>query len=106
MAVVKKSEVSTPMLPKETLPVPELKGDVVVCGLMLSDRLQVMRDAKDGDIRLSKLLAMTVIDADGKPLFDELQWETFGATNFKACLNIFNVAKRLSGFDAEVIAKN
>jgi hypothetical protein len=106
MKVIKKTDVSTPMLPKETLEVPELKGSVVVCGLLLSDRLQVMRDAKNGDIKLSKLLAMTVIDADSKPLFTEEEWEIFGANNFKACLSIFNVAKRLSGFDAEVIAKN
>jgi hypothetical protein len=106
MKVLKKSEISTPMLPKETLEVPELKGSVVVCGLMLSDRLKVMRDARNGEINLSTLLAMTVVDADSKQLFTEQEWETFGATNFKACLNIFNVAKRLSGFDVEVVTKN
>jgi hypothetical protein len=104
MAVIKKSDISTPMLPKETVPVDVLGGDVVVTGLKLSDRMAIF-SVKDGS-SVSKMLSMTVQDAEGKPLFSEEEWENFGVKNFTTCIALFTVAKRLSGLDAKVAEKN
>lgn len=105
MAVVTKANVPAPTLPKETVTL-EGVGDVIVRGLLLSDRLQLFGSNKDGRLRLSDLLAKTVTDAKGEPIWDAEQWEVFGAANFKAALDVYQVARRLSGLDAEIAAKN
>ena len=46
MAVLKKSEIPVPDLPKEVVEVPELGGEVVVRGLLLRDRLAIYMDTE------------------------------------------------------------
>lgn len=106
MPVLNKSDIKEPMLPKETVTVPELGGDVVVRGLLLRDRLALFakKEVDFGDF--SKTLAVTVIDANGEPIFDQDGWENFGAANFAAAMNLFEVASRLSGLNAKVAEKN
>ena len=106
---LKKSEIKPPVLPKETHDVPELGGEVVVRGLLLSERLALFADAQADGGRFShiaRLLACVVIDAEGKPVFTADEWEQFGASNFEAVLRVFEIARRLSGLDAEVREKN
>ena len=67
-----RSDLVKPELPRETVAVPALGGDVIVRGLLLG----------------------------------EAEWEAFGGVNFTAALELFTVARRLSGLDAEVIEKN
>jgi hypothetical protein len=105
MAVLKKSQISSPALPKETVPVSGLGGDVVVTGLTLAGRLGLFSAGKGG-YPVSKLLSETVLDAEGSQIFTEQEWENFGAKHFKDCIELFKVVKRLSGLDAEVEAKN
>lgn len=106
MAVINKSETPSPILPKETVEVPSLNGDVVVTGLLLKDRLDLFTDLRAGRMDLSKLLALTVQDANGLLLYTQEEWEVFGSTNFVDAINIFKVAKRLNGLDAEAQVKN
>lgn len=104
MAVLKKGDMKSPVLPKETAPMPSLGGEVVVTGLLLTDRIKFL--SSPGGAPLSQLLEMTVTDAEGAPVFTEAEWEIHGATNFSECLELFKVARRLSGLDAEVAEKN
>lgn len=109
MALLKKSQIASPVLPKETVDVPELGGEVVVRGLLFSERLALYASASgDGQVfaKIPALLAQTVVDADDVAVFDVEQWEAFGAKHEDAALGLFAVAKRLSGLDAEVAAKN
>lgn len=109
MALLKKSQITSPVLPKETVDVAELGGEVVVRGLLLSERLALYANAGgDGRVfaQIPALLAQTVVDADGETVFDAAQWEAFGARHMDAALRLFGVAKRLSGLDAEAAAKN
>lgn len=109
MALLKKSQIASPVLPKETVDVAELGGEVVVRGLLLSERLALYAGAgDDGRVfaQIPVLLAQTVVDADNAPVFDAAQWEAFGAQHMEAALRLFAVAKRLSGLDAEAAAKN
>jgi hypothetical protein len=117
VSVVRKSEVPPPVLPKETVEVPSLGGEVVVRGLRLVERLALQSEmAKAGDPsaigvdeimrRVPALLAMAVIDADGAAIFTAAEWEDFGATHQDDAVRLFNVAMRLAGYGSEEIAKN
>lgn len=106
MAILKKANIQAPTLPKETVDVPELGGEVVVSGLLLKDRIELFAAAETGGAQLSRLLAATVLDADGVPVYTQEEWEQFGAQHFAAALRLFDVARRLSGLDAEVAKKN
>jgi hypothetical protein len=104
MAVLKKGDIKSPALPKETVQVDVLGGEVVVKGLLMTERIALFQ--KHEGATIAQMLAMTVIDGEGKQLFNEQEWDVFGATHFAASLELFKVAKRLSGLDAEVEAKN
>lgn len=104
MAVLKKSDIKSPALPKETVQVDALGGEVVVKGLLMTERIALFQDPSGATV--ARLLASTVFDGDGQQLFTEQEWDVWGATNFVASLDLFKVAKRLSGLDAEVEAKN
>lgn len=110
MALLKKTDITRPVVPKETVPVPALGGDVVVRGLMLSERLGLYasRAGRDGKALLDvpEILALCVLDGDGLPVFDVTEWDAFGIKNGEAALQLFNVARRLSGLDAEDAKKN
>ena len=106
--VLKKGDVKRPVLPKETVTVPELGGDVVVRGLLLSERLAIFspREGVNQFAHIGELLAATVVDCAGEAIFTATEWEEFGAKDFSAALNLFQVARRLSGLDVEVQQKN
>lgn len=103
MAVIDKSKVSKPVLPKETVAMPSLQGDVVVTGLLLKDRINLFAAQ---EATMAMLLASTVVDANGDPVFTEEEWQVHGASHFAECIDLYKVAKRLSGLDAEVAEKN
>lgn len=119
MAVVKKAGTAGPVLPKQTVEVEPLGGDVIVRGLLLVELLGVqqriasLRQAnKGGDHAASvseivpDVLALCVLDADGVSLFSRAEWQIFGGQHQAAALNLFNVAWRLSGMDRTGTAKN
>lgn len=119
MAVIKRAQIPAPVLPKETVAVPALGGDVVVRGLLLSERMAVQKkitDLRGADTDagalagvhavLPMVLALCVLDADGAAVFDAPAWQIFGAQHTAAAVELFNTAWRLSGFDAEAETKN
>lgn len=126
MAVVNRNTVAAPTLPKETVEVEALGGEVIVRGLLLTERLalesrlasareQAAKAVADGntkaapsvgEIAVPALLTACVLDAEGKALWTEEQWQAFGCRHQGQALALFNVAWRLSGFEREVEAKN
>lgn len=119
MAVIKRANVEAPTLPKETVDVAALDGEVVVRGLLLTERLAVearivaLRSAPhvdgaapDVNAILPVVLAICVLDADDLPLWTEQQWQVFGIKHQGQALALFNVAWRLSGFAQAQDAKN
>jgi hypothetical protein len=105
MAVLNKENVPPPVVPKETVTVPELGGDVIVRGLLLTDRIRFFQKGQSGKLGVSSMLAFTVIDAKGEEIFTEEEWEAFGAKNFSAAIELFEKAKKLSGMDVVVNKK-
>lgn len=104
-----RSKIVLPELPRESVAVPALGGDVIVRGLLLRDRLALFAGLREGGEaygRVAQLLALSVIDEQDKPLLSEGEWERFGAVHFDVALNLFSVVKRLSGLDAEAVEKN
>lgn len=109
MAIVKKSSIAAPVLPRETVEVPELGGEVVVRGLLFSERMALLARHGDGSKPfedIPALLAQVVLDGDDLPIFSADQWEQFGAQHLESLLTLFKVARRLSGFDQEAVEKN
>lgn len=123
MAVISREGLATPVVPKETHPLPSLGCDVVVRGLLLSERLAfsgLQRDlnkprgtetqeqayGRAGAEAVPLLLAQTVLASDGLPLWAPSDWQAHGATQPAECLALFDVAWRLSGFDQGATEKN
>lgn len=109
MALLKKSDIARPVLPRETVTVSELGGDVVVRGLLLSEKLALFSSINAAGrvySEITVILADTVLDADDQTVFTIREWEEFGNKNHEAVLKLFAVARRLSGVDAEVAEKN
>ena len=95
-------------LPKETVEVSELGGEVIVRAMTLSERLELFSGVTDGNrfAHIPRLLACSVIDPDGKALLSESDWEMFGGQHMTASLKLFDAVRRLSGLDVEDVAKN
>ena len=116
MAVLKRCDIAEPVLPKETVEVTALGGEVVVRGLLLSEQLHIHarilaattdKTTPDGvHSMLPVLLARCVLDADGACLFTEEQWQIFGAKESAQAVSLFNVAWRLSGLAEADTEKN
>jgi hypothetical protein len=105
MTVINKSNVARPVPPKEVLDVPELGGEVIVRGLMLSERVRLLHAATTSSLSISELLSYTVIDAENESIFNTEEWEAFGANHFTVALDLFKKAKQLSGLDLETNQK-
>lgn len=106
---INRNSLTLPALPSETVAVAALGGEVIVRGLRLSERLAIFADLReDGKsyAHLARLLAPSVVGDDGQALLTEDEWETFGGQHFAEALELFAVARRLSGLDAEVVEKN
>lgn len=121
---IDRNQARPPVLPKEAVDVPEIGGEVIVRGLLLTERLALFVEnlpqaqaegeeavidgpvAADRYIHIPRMLARTVLAADGKPLWTEAQWEEFGAVHFDVALRLFHVAQRLSGLQVEEAKKN
>jgi hypothetical protein len=106
---INRNDLVKPELPQEIVAVPALGGEVIVRCLLLGERLSLFADLReDGKsyTHISKLLAATVVGDDGEPLMSEIEWARFGGRNFTEALDLFAVARRMSGLDAEVIEKN
>ena len=102
-----RGDINLPPLPKRTVDCPELGGEVVIRGLLLSDRLRLVEQAGGQDMgRVAQLLTSTVIGPDDKPLLTAAEWEQFGAVHFEAALKLFSVAVELAGLKTEVAEKN
>lgn len=99
MSIVNALTATLPALPKRTVELPEAGGEVIVRGLLLTDRLRLaglVGDGADKEV-VAQTLAVTVIDENEMPLWSVAQWEQFGAVHFGAALRVFRVAQELSG---------
>ncbi len=106
---LKKSEIKPPVLRKEAVPVASLGGEVVVRALKLSERLHMFSAAGDDGrhyTHIADLLAVAVVDADGLPIWTADEWDTWASAHVEESVALFEVAKKLSGLDAEAVAKN
>jgi len=118
MTVLGKKDIfRAPALKRESIPVPEWGGDVLVQEMDaeqrdLFDRWIVQRDMKDDDgkyqypelrvfgLRLRVFIA-TVIDEDGKLLFSDLDLPDLAKKSGKAVALVTNAGMRLSGMSDE-----
>lgn len=105
-------------LRRELVEVPEWNGAVCVRSMTGTERDRFeasMLDLKGMDASMrfenfrARLVAMTVIDDDGKLLFSESDVEALSGKNAAALQRVFAVSQRLSGLnkqDVEELTKN
>jgi len=107
-------------LPVEDVEVPEWGGAVRVRGLTGAERDRFEESifgdrAKGGGRKLrlanmrARLVALSVVDADGKRLFSSADVEALGRQSAAALDRVFSVAQRLSGMsdrDVEELTEN
>lgn len=123
MALIERSQIKAPSLPRETVEVSALGGEVIVRGLLLSERLELSgfhnrladplpgesedqaRSRAGGQI-VAFTLARAVVLADSQPVFTQAEWDTFGAEHPDAVLDLFSRARVLGGQDGAENAKN
>lgn len=102
---------SAPDLEYEDVRVPEWGGVVRVRGMTGAERDQWEAALLDGDKKLTRrqvratLVALTVVDEQGRRLFSEEDVERLGAKSARALQRVFNVAQRLSRLSLEDVEK-
>lgn len=118
MAVISRGQVHKFTLPRETVNVPELGGEVLVLGMGYSLRVSLLAALKrtggaQGDIDAAAVLAMAPVvlseavhDAQDHPLMGLEAWEEFGRQHRHAIERLTAVVLRLSGFNQEDVRKN
>jgi len=102
-------------LKSEIVDVPEWGGDVRVCTMsgFARDRFEAGITGKNGGTNMSniraKLAAATIVDEEGKLLFDEADIAKLGNKSCAALDRVFAAAQRLnliSNADVDELAKN
>lgn len=105
---------AVPPIPREEFPLPD-GGVVFVQALRITERLALRRDVaalrpanSDEALEYSmpRLLARTVVDEQGAPVFDVQQWCDYSASYPTAVLELFNRSSVLSGLSPGVAEKN
>ena len=109
MALIKRDQVTPPTLRTETVTVEPLGGDVIVRELTFTERQTLIqafgKDKKSTNSTLL-LLHLSVVDADGEPVFTAEQWDVFGGKHKAEADKLFIKAVDVSGFDGEAAKKN
>lgn len=110
------SQAPNPTLPKQTVQVDALGGEVIVRALRLRERLHMQQRVRaraasvDAGQMIEEmvpdLLALAVVNDVGAPIYTAEQWDEFGASHQDTVLELFNTAMRLSGYDSEADRKN
>lgn len=100
-------------LATERVPVPEWGGDVLIRAVSLAEReaFEQAAEAADDDngAVLARMVALTAVDGDGKPLFMPGDVAALAAKGAAPILRLSRVAMRLNGLiasDIEDLAKN
>jgi hypothetical protein len=124
MALIQRNATpAAPQLPRETVAVEELGGDVIVRGMLLSDRMEqqalaaAMADARDGETKDQALhrtgreivfftLSRCVVLEDDLPMWTAAEWDRFGGKHTTAALSLYRKARQLCGYDEEQNEKN
>jgi hypothetical protein len=91
-----KAQITDPVLPKETVDVPEMGGEVIVQALMLEERLQLAAADLPAFGHVAELLARSVVDDNGERIWSADKWRVFGGQHYQAAWKLFEVAQRLS----------
>ncbi|WP_123296227.1 hypothetical protein [Comamonas sp. BIGb0124] len=118
MALVKRSDIQIPDIPREVEPVPELGGSVILIGLSLTDRLandalsrldqkpgdgETVEDAhaRAGAAGVLRVLSKCVLGEGDQPLMNQSEWNAFGTKHPLVSIRLFNRIQRLDGVTAQ-----
>lgn len=123
MMVLNRSQVPEQKLPEQVEPVPELGGDVIVRGLLLSKRMELdeINDkakvplegetdeearTRAGKLVVPRMLHACVVDDEGHSIMSLEQWDVFGGKHRATIFRLFDIALRMCGRITEDVQKN
>jgi hypothetical protein len=101
-------------LKSERVFVEEWGGDVLLRGMTAKERdayeskmFRIVNDEVevDKDNMRAKLLAETIVDEEGKRIFEPADIEILGSKNSAVISRLFKVAQRLCGMDKDAVEK-
>ncbi|WP_431512614.1 hypothetical protein [Variovorax sp. DAIF25] len=121
--VVNRNSVRKPVLPQQIEPCEPLGGDVVVRGLLMSERMALddlnekaakplegeseeQARTRAGKLIVPRMLNACVVDDEGMPVLSMDEWDVFGGAHRRLTFHLFGIALRLSGRDPEAVKKN
>jgi hypothetical protein len=94
-------------LPRETVSVPEWGGDVIVQGLSAAQAEALVKATKDDSQAFAiNMLALSLVDESGVPLFDIDSVVALKAKNTNVLTRLVKVCTRINEFDAGEAEKN
>jgi hypothetical protein len=97
-----RAQVVLPELPQEEAACPELGGSVIVRGATLSTWLRLQSTVKTDRSRwIGEVLAVCVVDADGKALMSAEEWDRFAGVKLEAAMRLYSVAERMLATDLD-----
>lgn len=77
-------------------------GDLTIVGLKMSQRFQVTRESgEDNDLLVSRMLAMSIVASNGKPLKTADEWDDYGGEHFSDAMMLFGEVMRFNDFQGE-----
>lgn len=105
---LRRADLALPTLPRETVAVASLGGEVIVRGMLLSERLQWSAEYDDATrfLQAAKALAVCVVDDDGNALLTVDEWQAHGAQHMDECLDLFERVRQFSGLGGAVEKKS
>ncbi len=105
MSVLSKSDIARPVRRAETIECEALGGEVIVQALLLAEKLDFMYSQQPGYGHITKLLSLTIVDAEREPIMTAEEWAIWGTDHVQAVSDLFDVASRLSGLNPEAAEK-
>lgn len=74
-------------------------GEVTIRPLKLSQRFSLNDEGNDDNMMVVKILHMSVVDAEGRPLKTQDEWDDFGGQHFQSAMSLFKDCMEMNDFD-------
>lgn len=98
--MISRDKVPALQLPEEEVRVEAFDDTVLVRGLSFGQAMAFSnRGIREDNSHVADLLTDTVLAGDGLPLYAAHEWEAFGNAHPDEMVDLYKIARRLSGLD-------
>lgn len=104
--MISRDKVPALQLPEEEVRVESFDDTVLVRGLSFGQAMAFSkRGVREDNSHVAELLTDTIFAGDGLPLYAAHEWEAFGNVHPDEMVELYKVARRLSGLDESASEK-